>query len=375
MTKSGLLLLLLCTFCISSLAEEPDTSTQNPALASSTQIPVAPARSEVLWVSTLSDTSVHIAGIESMIKVKVNNYFALNEGNPRQVVLYINDIPMDSIFAQTDHPSDNTFVFELNRNQVLRKFYRLGIRDLPVSIGIGTADGSVISGKYRNFKLSFYNQKEMIAVVIGLFLLSGLLIWLSSASKLIKKRGSDAYSLSRTQLAFWTLIILSSYSFIVLLTANDPDLTPSSLILLGISAGTSLASTLVDQRDLKRQSAVSSVPSKGFFFDILSDGEGVSIHRFQNAVFTLVFGIMYISEAFTTLQVPDFGANALLLMGISAAAYTTLKAQGDPHPVTTQETPKTESIPVNQAPINTPPAGGQTPPVEEDPNNTKETGQ
>ncbi|MGD1847803.1 MAG: hypothetical protein ACFB10_20615 [Salibacteraceae bacterium] len=356
MTKPLLPLLFVLFVSLHSLAasqavDEPKVSGASKPEPSAAQIsPSQPLPApKILWVSALGDTNDHKTGIEAMIKVKVNNYSNLLSDKSGHVILFINDIPLDSIQALTDQPSDNAFVFKLNRNQILSHFYRLGKRDLKVTVSVGKRDGTLIPGDYHNFTISFYNRIEMIFVVIGLIIITLLLIWLGIASRLLKQRGSETYSLSRTQLAFWTLIILSSYSFIVLLTADDPDLTSSSLILLGISAGTSLASTLVDERNMKEKKPQSNQPSKGFFFDILSDGEGVSIHRFQNAVFTLIFGVMYLSEAFTTLQVPSFGTNALLLMGISAAAYTTLKAQGDgsatpinpPDPEST--TPKTET--------------------------------
>src|SRR5207247_563920 len=65
--------------------------------------------------------------------------------------------------------------------------------------------------------------------------------------------------------------------------------------------------------------------SEGFLIDILSDGSSINIHRFQNVVFNLVFGLIFIQKTISTHLLPSFDDNVLLLLGISSGAYAGLK--------------------------------------------------
>ena len=67
--------------------------------------------------------------------------------------------------------------------------------------------------------------------------------------------------------------------------------------------------------------------------DILSDADGVSFHRFQNAGWTLVLGIIFVAQVYEVLAMPKFDNTLLALMGISAGTYLGLKIpepQGKP---------------------------------------------
>jgi hypothetical protein len=65
--------------------------------------------------------------------------------------------------------------------------------------------------------------------------------------------------------------------------------------------------------------------SMGFLRDILSDGYGVSFHRFQILAWTIVLGIMFLSSVYNELTMPEFSASLLGLMGLSAGTYIGFK--------------------------------------------------
>ena len=65
--------------------------------------------------------------------------------------------------------------------------------------------------------------------------------------------------------------------------------------------------------------------TNGFFFDIVSDENGVAIHRFQMAAWTLALGILFLFDLTRNLSMPEFSAALLGLMGISAGTYAGLK--------------------------------------------------
>ena len=65
--------------------------------------------------------------------------------------------------------------------------------------------------------------------------------------------------------------------------------------------------------------------SKRFLDDILSDENGVSFHRLQIAVWTLVLVIVFAFVVYDTLAMPSFDEKLLALMGISSGTYLGFK--------------------------------------------------
>lgn len=65
--------------------------------------------------------------------------------------------------------------------------------------------------------------------------------------------------------------------------------------------------------------------SAGFFSDVLSDVNGVTLHRFQMLIWTIVLGLIFVWEVWSKLTMPDFSETLLALMGLSAATYICFK--------------------------------------------------
>jgi hypothetical protein len=65
--------------------------------------------------------------------------------------------------------------------------------------------------------------------------------------------------------------------------------------------------------------------ARDFWRDILSDADGISLHRFQIVVWTLVLGGVFVVTVYQYLAMPEFDSSLLLLMGISAGAYLGFK--------------------------------------------------
>ena len=136
------------------------------------------------------------------------------------------------------------------------------------------------------------------------------------------------YSLARAQLMWWTLIILSCFTSYYGDNGVLQNLDESALILLGISIGTASAARIIDNTEISNEMIrhQNVDKSKGFLNNILSDNNGISIHRFQAFVFNLIFGFIFIAEFLKEENsFVDFGPMELGLMGISSAAYVGLK--------------------------------------------------
>lgn len=144
-----------------------------------------------------------------------------------------------------------------------------------------------------------------------------------------KTQDPAPFSLARAQFAFWTIIIFSSFLYI--LFKHDyqiPAINTVNLILLGIVVSTSASAKLIDESQKKNGNLNSDFPSEGFILDILSDKKGVSIHRLQNVLWTLAVGLIYIHYVANESTLPDetvISDNLLLLMGISTGAYLGVK--------------------------------------------------
>ncbi|HXB92720.1 MAG TPA: hypothetical protein VNU72_10535 [Puia sp.] len=175
------------------------------------------------------------------------------------------------------------------------------------------------------------------------------------------------YSYARTQLAWWTFIVIACIVTLFWITGNIPALDTSSLALLGMGALTTGFARVIDVSDTNAAKsadapvalaapadpaapavavaavAVAAAPlsrdkeSQGFFLDILSDNNGISIARLQSLLFNLTFGLYYLYQfgvAIATLQrhasvdkiLPVFSTQQLALIGVSSFAYLGLKA-------------------------------------------------
>ena len=143
-----------------------------------------------------------------------------------------------------------------------------------------------------------------------------------------KKLNRNPFSLSISQLAFWTFLIFGSYLIIYGITGDYTNiLTQQSLILLGINSITAFGTSLIDGQGSEKNRKGSQRLSEGFFYDILSDINGVNFHRFQTFIWTVAIGLFFVWEVFKNLAMPEFDETLLTLQGISAATYLGLRGQ------------------------------------------------
>jgi hypothetical protein len=149
-----------------------------------------------------------------------------------------------------------------------------------------------------------------------------------------KWENKNPFSLSLSQLAFWTFLIFGSYLLIYGVTGDFNNiLTQQALILLGITGVTALGTSLIDGKNGEEGKKGTRGTSENFFRDILSDLTGVNFHRFQAFIWTLALGLIFLWRVATELEMPDFDATLLALQGISAGTFLGLRGQeqhGDP---------------------------------------------
>lgn len=195
-----------------------------------------------------------------------------------------------------------------------------------------------------------------IVILMELILLSNLLMNKDSPlQRLIKNVSAQekirdaSYSYSRTQLMWWTFIVITCALVDYGITGTlNGIMSSTALTLIGIGAGTSVAGRVIDNSQSNDASLTlhQHNASKGFWMDILSDQDGVSIHRFQSVLFNIGFGFAFITQFIgkmqefvcttcmtgkTTAQIakiielPTFDSTTLGLIGISSGTYVALK--------------------------------------------------
>ncbi|HYX14417.1 MAG TPA: hypothetical protein VE944_08635 [Nostoc sp.] len=171
-----------------------------------------------------------------------------------------------------------------------------------------------------------------------------------------KKISRNPFSLSISQLAFWTFLIFGAYLIIYGITGDYTNiLTQQSLILLGINSVTAFGTSLIDGQGNEKKRKGSQRLSEGFFYDILSDINGVNFHRFQTFIWTVAIGLFFVWEVLKNLAMPEFDDTLLTLQGISAATYLGLRGQEqhgmtrEPESISIEDNLSEQPLPPEQA--------------------------
>ena len=243
--------------------------------------------------------------------------------------------------------------------------------------GQTVATGANDAGTTAN-KTAF--QVELLVFLV----VAGLIVWLGGSTDMLrdaeptdfggaKPPGSNAkyrrpYSLAQTQMAWWFGIILASFVYLKLvgIDTNAILTTPQPLILMGIGIGTALGAAVIEQTKSKtdqtpsdqlstldefksvlkqlddlppgspvpasltaqRDKLAKALASESFFRDILTDVDGVCLHRFQALAWTVVIGVFFLFGVVAQNALPNLGDYLLAVLGISGGTYLGFKDSG-----------------------------------------------
>jgi len=242
--------------------------------------------------------------------------------------LFFDGLQLKSSVGTVVDRNKNLIVFDVTRTAEDASVWTKVISELewgswgarvPLRIGVGTATGEFDNPKPVNLLLV-----DLWALVSGFaaFIAAILALFFAAQISAVLRDGNAAstYSLARVQMAFWLYLVTAAFIFIWLVTGDyNGVLTAQSLTLIGISSTTALAAINVGN--------VPTAESAGFLKDILydGDGDGVSLHRLQIAVWTVILGVVFLVEICSSLRLPTFDSNLLILMGISGVTYVGFK--------------------------------------------------
>lgn len=322
-------------------------------------------RTMVIRDSVISVQNLGVQRDSSKIKEVIAIRVSTNTNIDSLGTLYVDGIAVPNAKAWKTNFSEKTLYFRLDENvqNVLLKFLESSPFEkstLTVYFSVGN-DHKYINNAhfplYVEVRQRINHWWIWLAAVIIL-----ILVWISLRHNILKDDNNLYYSLGRSQLFYWTLLVLIAYLYICFKTDTVPDLPLSVLAILGISVSTTAAAKMIENNNKDAVRIDKDAKSEGFFLDILSDGSSINIQRFQNVAFNLFFGVIFLQKAFGNHIMPDFDQDVLLLMGISSGAYAALKnseatkEQNQPPKPTGDDDP----VPVSSTPI--PSIAGNTQP-------------
>lgn len=294
------------------------------------------------------DQGWYRAGLGDRLSVHVQNFGKLLEkthGTCSGVVLFIEGIPIRGLKPESCDQEGGHVRFLLTRTEQSHATWSVLLGrprhyTRPVAISLGADDQFSIGTTVDQFQLIIIPRAPLAGFVGISLALLGLFVWLSLKTGLIRAHYGPAkseerpYSLAMFQMVFWFYLVMCAYVFIWLVTGELDTITESVLALLGVGTGTALGGAVIDTSDKKKKkSKAASRPtqkSQGFVQDMLTEGDTISLSRFQLFLWTLTLGIIFCRSVYNNFHMPEFSTTLLALMGISSGTYLGFKTQKAP---------------------------------------------
>lgn len=347
------------------------------------------------------DTQVRDAKMEdSVVEIYPGNYLLFAIRNPMaflntkptdnaRVVLYINGNEMSGIYGnwqskvtrlqinsgQLTLPEVDTIRIPLKRNDSTKAawqyFYSKTRRNtdnyaiVEASVGWQSMSALPKAADVKRIKIVYYWTVEFWAWLgVYALILAGfiyLAFWtntLKDMTGVVKDpahpdadpSGAGVYSLSLTQLLFWTALVIGAFIYCLVLTDMTSSLNPSVMLLIGISATTTGIAYVVDSSFATANPNLPPKKHQNFIKDILTDGTSYSVQRIQVFAWNLVLGLYFIIYTIDNKTMPEFTTTLLFLAGISSASYLGAKAPENNNAKTAAANPNPNPGPVNANP-------------------------
>lgn len=354
--KGLIVALLLSCYLVNASAAAEDTSPQKPAAPQTTQLTCnqtdeitaapPPAVIRKLNKNGIPYPYQHVLKLGEFVTVQVphdkyaTNFTKQDSNIQPTPVLYIQGYAINGLNWVSS--GCENFSFYLTRTEESRDVWGKILFKLDglenTTVGIGTVQKGFIED-IGTAKLELTEKHWTFWWGLLIVILVGSIIWMGKSSGLLRdlpKRVSpdDAktapilakdrpFSLGRVQMAFWFVLTVGAYTCIWLKTGEISNIIPDSILaLMGISAGTTVISAVVDSN---ASSQAPATASGNFLKDLLSDSDGISFHRLQMFVWTIVLGFVFIHKVSITLIMPDFDTQLLGLMGLASGTYLGFK--------------------------------------------------
>ena len=329
------------------------------------------------WVEV--DRKIARLGDVVVVRVAHDDVFRKDAGT-KAITLFVNG--QDTSLRPIDQATSD-FVFRLERtdtnkdlwSRLLEAPFLQPVSTIHVSVGYdgGTplpARGDAGRMRLRKMEWGIAAWAWVLVLILVLWYFRHLVI----STDILRNGPSinkepQAFSLGRSQMAWWLFIVIVSYVTIWMITGNRDTVSNSTLILIGISGATALGSVAIDatattriktaidrlnteDTTLRTQltatgvtpeltsalnerlaaiqqekvNLVTAPASVGWLTDVRTDDNGsVALHRLQVLLWTFVLGVIFLASVLHVLSMPEFNTTLLALMGISAGTYLGFK--------------------------------------------------
>jgi len=280
----------------------------------------------------------NIAGLDDRVSVHVQNFGKLLEevnGNCANIVLFINGMPIKGLKPESCDKTQGHVRYLLHRTDDSEDVWHKLLGSPrhyanPVSLSVGADPQFSVRSEVAEFYLEAVPRGWFFLFIVLAALFAFFIVTLSRRTSIIRSGHATVpphrrpYSLSLFQMVFWFFLVIVAYVFMWLINDELDTITESVLALIGIGAATAIGSTMIDKNKTQTAPEAADV-SRGFVKDVLSDADGISLHRFQMFVWTLVLGVIFVASVYETLSMPEFSTTLLGLMGISSGTYLGFK--------------------------------------------------
>jgi len=277
-----------------------------------------------------------MAGLDDRISIHVQNFETLLKevhNDCSGIVLFLDGMALKGLKPESCDKINGHVRYRLSRTADADDAWHtlLGRPNgyfREVSVSLGSDAQFSMKSSVSSFRLEVIPKRQFLGFLVFLFLAIVLFGWLCRGTAIIRGGSPQVaatkrpYSLSLFQMAWWFFLVIAAYVFIWLINDELNTITESVLALIGIGAATAIGATVIDGN---KQAPSTSDVSEGFFRDVLSDTTGVSLHRFQMFIWTLVLGVIFMASVYKDLEMPQFSATLLGLMGISSGTYLGFK--------------------------------------------------
>jgi hypothetical protein len=321
-----------------------------------------PAR--VYFVHSYYASHYNMAGLDDRISIHVQNFSKLLEkanGTCSGITLFLDGMPITGLKPESCDPLAGHIRYRLLRTGHADAAWHTLLGSPhgyshTVSVSVGADPQFPIGSSVSNFELEVIPRTQLFLFIGLMGLALAILVRLCRNTGLIRTGAPEIppakrpYSLSLFQMAFWFFLVIAAYVFMWLISDELDTITDSVLALIGIGAATAIGSAVIDQNKAG-DAPPPAVTSTSFIHDVISDATGVSLHRFQMFVWTLVLGVIFIASVYKSLEMPEFSATLLGLMGISSGTYLGFKV-----PEKNAEAAAQATMPAPPAPPALPPA-------------------
>lgn len=201
---------------------------------------------------------------------------------------------------------------------------------------IGYANNLVVLDSSVNFNLANAWTAVLagLAVLAVLFIVFGLLAGERGrrlkALQSLMLHPSGRYSLSKTQVMLWTVLVLFALVFVWVSTGEILVISAGMLVLLGISGTSSVLARAIEAKPGAAAEPLRENVAPQLKDLVMSeDGEGVDLMRFQMLGFTLFTWGYSLLSVLHSDGLPDIPQHLYVLMGVSNATYLGGKLVGD----------------------------------------------